>query len=874
MIRKIALLIFIIASALNFTITNAQDLTPKKLLIYYGFPSSINATFSVAGAAAEFGQYDYVVLGDGLEKNTHPDHQNTVDIMAHAAMTNTTVFGYIDLGVTTQNLTISEVKTRIDEWQVTGADGIFFDDFGYDFNTSRARQNEAVDSVHSKGMPVVANGFFVADVFGSDVDAVHNPTGTATSLEASDFYLYESHQITVGQFVSESAWKNKANALKNFQDALGFKIFSITTNDAGNIYSEDEFFYSWYSALLYGHEATSWGEYNFSAITASAPFRLRPVVNAGSAFTSDIVNASPVYSRSTVPGEIQVNTLTHTGSFSVSTPAIMYTSVPAYGSFDDLSGQVEGVVPDDYAVAVYIYVFGWWTKPTFAAPVTIIQPDGTWTADITTGSGDEFATRIAAFLIPETYTPPQMSGGGTLPQELFQNSLDNIEVTRGPVVRTIQFAGYQWQVKSSDCPVGPGPNFFSDRQEDIWVDINGYLHLTIKQRDGNWYSTEVIADTSLGYGKYVFQIQGQINLLDQNTVVGLFTWDSDAPQFNFREIDIEFSRWGIPANDNAQFVVQPYTTPANIFRYDIQTSNLQTSHSFTWTQPAVIFQSLFGHLSTPVSQSDVIQDWSYSGNDIPPSGDENTRINFWLVNGNPPSDGLDTEIVITDFEFIPIVIVDIKTWLEGPFISSGSGMSTMLKDNAVLPLIHPYGSTPWNHAGTESVAAVPVNIVDWVLVELRSAASSASKVASRAAFVKNDGSIVDLDGSSPLVFSNVSLGDYYIVVYHRNHLASMSANKISLSGESTSYDFTTGSGQFFGNAGAIELEAGVWSMWSGDINQDGVITTRDYTSWFNSERAGDSGYQVTDVNLDTQVGNLDYDDWLENSRVGAASSVP
>jgi hypothetical protein len=33
-----------------------------------------------------------------------------------------------------------------------------------------------------------------------------------------------------------------------------------------------------------------------------------------------------------------------------------------------------------------------------------------------------------------------------------------------PVKRSLSFAGYNWQVKSSEGWVGPGPNFFSDRK--------------------------------------------------------------------------------------------------------------------------------------------------------------------------------------------------------------------------------------------------------------------------------------------------------------------------------------------------------------------------------------------------------------------------
>ncbi|MFQ5752064.1 MAG: hypothetical protein ACE5HI_08720 [bacterium] len=82
------------------------------------------------------------------------------------------------------------------------------------------------------------------------------------------------------------------------------------------------------------------------------------------------------------------------------------------------------------------------------------------------------------------------------------------------------------------------------------------------------------------------------------------------------------------------------------------------------------------------------------------------------------------------------------------------------------------------------------------------------------------------------------------------------------------YNLATSSG------GAKELETNVWGMWSGDINQDGQTTTADFTQWFNSARAGDSGYKTTDVNLDVQVTTADFTKWFNNARAGAASGVP
>ncbi|MCX7113275.1 MAG: glycoside hydrolase family 16 protein [Proteobacteria bacterium] len=110
---------------------------------------------------------------------------------------------------------------------------------------------------------------------------------------------------------------------------------------------------------------------------------------------------------------------------------IEFTTVPAYGSTNALSGRVLNAAPDSYQVAVYIKVGpGWWTKPTFAAPLTSIRADGTFTVNITTGGSDQSATEIAAYLVPVGYNLPLMSGGSTLPSTL--DSLPKVSVTRSP----------------------------------------------------------------------------------------------------------------------------------------------------------------------------------------------------------------------------------------------------------------------------------------------------------------------------------------------------------------------------------------------------------------------------------------------------------
>ena len=323
----------------------------------------------------------------------------------------------------------------------------------------------------------------------------------------------------------------------------------------------------------------------------------------------------------------------------------MLDYVPPYGSYDDLRGHVTCVTPNDYKVAVYIKVSGWWTKPYYASPLTTIQSDGTWTTDITTGGSDQWATDIAAFLIPNGYNPPIMSGGAILPQELYTNAVAYASATRR-ATRTITFAGHTWEVKFTPILAGPGPNYFSDDPADVWVDGNGYLHLNIVNRGGTWYSTEVICADTLQYGAYTIALGSRVDLLDKNVVLGFFSWDTDAPQYNYREIDVEFSRWGEDAAQNAQYVIQPWDASGNRHRFDMNLTGTESIHRFDWRADRIQFDSWDGSSS--------LQSWAYTNTAyIPPAGAGNARINLWLLNGWAPSDSQNVEVIIKSFQFFP-----------------------------------------------------------------------------------------------------------------------------------------------------------------------------------------------------------------------------
>ncbi|UCH24963.1 MAG: hypothetical protein JSV66_13565, partial [Trueperaceae bacterium] len=331
-------------------------------------------------------------------------------------------------------------------------------------------------------------------------------------------------------------------------------------------------------------------------------------------------------------------------------PTIQFTFVPSLGSFEDLEGEVCDANPLDHGVAVYIQVDGgWWTKPFFDHPLTSIDADGTFSVDITTGDFDHLATKIAAFLVSGEFSPPLASGENKIPQDVFDHALAYEIVDRS---RTIEWSGSTWQVKASNTLVGPGPNTFSDREEDVYVDEQGRLHLTITQRDGRWWATEVVSEDVLEFGTYMFRLASDVTDFPPTVVLGLFTWDP-IDEFNHREIDIEFSKWGDAGNpNNAQYVVQPFTTAGNIFRFNVPNlaGEVATTHSFEWNADRVQFRSISNQ---PAGSADIVTaSWNYSGEDVPPAGSGNVRLNLWLLDGTPPSDQQSVEAIIEDFTFI------------------------------------------------------------------------------------------------------------------------------------------------------------------------------------------------------------------------------
>ncbi|MDR4468965.1 MAG: glycosyl hydrolase family 17 protein [Nitrospira sp.] len=213
--------------------------------------------------------------------------------------------------------------------------------------------------------------------------------------------------------VSETGWPSagdaQGNARPSPENAAAFLLNFVSWAEAEGVhYFYFEAFDEAWKAAYEGPQGAHWGIWDKDG-----------TLKAGMAEVFEGERMGDNWSVTGIPG-------------GPGSPTINFVQIPKYGTFTDLTGQVLHVDPSAYRVAVYIYVSGWWTKPTFANPLTTIQIDGSWTADITTGGIDQNATRIAAFVVPKDYVPPLLSGDATFPSALTQAAVASREIARNP----------------------------------------------------------------------------------------------------------------------------------------------------------------------------------------------------------------------------------------------------------------------------------------------------------------------------------------------------------------------------------------------------------------------------------------------------------
>ena len=139
-------------------------------------------------------------------------------------------------------------------------------------------------------------------------------------------------------------------------------------------------------------------------------------------------------------------------------------------------------------------------------------------------------------------------------------------------------------------------------------------------------------------------------------------------------------------------------------------------------------------------------------------------------------------------------------------------------------------------------------VSDTVSVYLRNAASPYEVIDLARA-------LLDSSGNGPFQFTNAVNGaDYYIQLEHRNSLETWSNTPQQFTASVLDYDFTTANTQAYGdNMIQINTSPVRFGIYSGDVNQDGIIDLNDVLMIYNDANAFGSGYVVTDINGDSVV---------------------
>jgi hypothetical protein len=225
----------------------------------------------------------------------------------------------------------------------------------------------------------------------------------------------------------------------------------------------------------------------------------------------------------------------------------------------------------------------------------------------------------------------------------------------------------------------------------------------------------------------------------------------------------------------------------------------------------------------------------------------------------------------------PTIVV--KLILEGPYDS----VSGKMKNNAIFrdslltkQSSQPYAAAPWYYQGQESISSVPSNIIDWILIVLRSETGAASSFDTLAVLLRDDGYLVNTSSFDSLLhFPSTIHNSYYVLIYHRNHLPLMSAFKMGREYGRYFHDFSSDASHTYAQ-GANHIKAlgsngtAPFAMFAGNANGDLNINTIDFIIWVSKN--GHVSYHPADFNLDININALDYLIFMNNN--GKSSHVP
>ena len=327
-------------------------------------------------------------------------------------------------------------------------------------------------------------------------------------------------------------------------------------------------------------------------------------------------------------------------------PAIEFTKIPpaAQGGrerVDTIAGRVTGARPGQQIV-VYARSGPWWVQPWPDKPFISIRPDSSWSTE--THLGFEYA----AMLVEPTYRPPPTmdvapTQGGSVVAVTVVKGTGTPQLAP---VKLLNFSGYEWKVRTIAGDRGGLNNLYDG--DNAWADSSGALHLRIHKKSDRWSCAEVELTRSLGYGTYVVVVRDTTHL-DPAVVLSMNTFDDWGGDQHYREMDIEFGRWGDShSKNNAQYGIQPFYVPGNVAPFTVPSGTL--THSLRWESGRASFMSIRGSSGQPGAP--VVSEHVFTSG-VPSPGQETLQLLFYVVASEKSPLQKENEVVVEKFEYLP-----------------------------------------------------------------------------------------------------------------------------------------------------------------------------------------------------------------------------
>jgi len=177
-----------------------------------------------------------------------------------------------------------------------------------------------------------------------------------------------------------------------------------------------------------------------------------------------------------------------------------------------------------------------------------------------------------------------------------------------------------------------------------------------------------------------------------------------------------------------------------------------------------------------------------------------------------------------------------------------------------------FNGTGLNKAQNGTGDQFPGTVADQIIVELHN--SVPPYTLAGGPFTMN----VNTNGTASMTIPAALGSTYYIVIKHRNSIETWNGTPLSFSGATISYNFTSAASQAYGDN--MKEISGKYVLYSGDVNQDGIIDSGDMIPVDNEAANFVTGYLSSDVNGDGLVDSGDMIMLDNNGALFIAKIVP